>query len=241
MRRAVHDLGDHGEGFHRAGADAGRQQQLREVGGPAIGGRGQRAVQPADEDVARAHVVVRGHDEMRQIRLCGGRCRQRCILPHDPIRPELSKQLELRRARAGRAAVGQIDDVALAGTVDGAVRLLDEAGQAFGMPVVAAGLALVAVHALLHHRPLAIIGDEEAVQVEIEAILHRGAVDLGHQAAGAGEGRGVDADAIAEGAQLVWRLARVLAASAADMDAELALQRREAALQRADDARGDAG
>ncbi len=108
------------------------------------------------------------------------------------------------------------------------------------MPVVAAGLALLAVHALLHHRPLAIISNEEPMQVEIEAILHRGAVDLGHKAAGAGEGRGVDADAIAEGAQLVWRLARVLAPSAADMDAELALQRCEASFQRADDARGDA-
>ena len=28
--RAVHDLGDHGERLHGAGADAGRQQQLRE-------------------------------------------------------------------------------------------------------------------------------------------------------------------------------------------------------------------
>ena len=93
-----------------------------------------------------------------------------------------------------------------------------------GMPVVAAGLALVAVHALLHHRPLAIVGDEETVQVEIEAILHGGTVDLGHQAAGAGEGRGIDADAIAERGQFVWRLARVLAPSAANMDAEFALK-----------------
>src|SRR5271166_983082 len=37
------------------------------------------------------------------------------------------------------------------------------------------------------------------------------------------------------------RLARVIAASAEDMDAELSGQRRQASLQRADDARGDAG
>ena len=56
------------------------------------------------------------------------------------------------------------------------------------MPVIAARLPLVAVHALLHHRPVAVIGDEEAMQVEVEAVLHGGAVDLRHQAAGAREG-----------------------------------------------------
>ena len=53
------------------------------------------------------------------------------------------------------------------------------------MPVVAPGLALVAVHALLHHRPFAVVGDEEAVQIQIKTILHGGAVDLRHQTAGA--------------------------------------------------------
>ena len=117
---------------------------------------------------------------MRQLRLFGGLRRQRCVFPHDPIRPEIREQLELRLARASRSPVSQIDDIALAGTVDGTVRLLDETGQTFGMPVVPAGLALVAVHALLHHRPLAIVGDKEAVKIEIEAILHGGAVELFH-------------------------------------------------------------
>ena len=66
------------------------------------------------------------------------------------------------------------------------------------MPVIAAGLPLVAVHALLHHRPLAVVGDEEAMQIEIETVLHRGAVDFGDQAAGARQRRAVEADAIAE-------------------------------------------
>ena len=109
------------------------------------------------------------------------------------------------------------------------------------MPVVPAGLALVAIHALLHDRPLAIVGDEEAVQIEIEAILHGGAVDLGHKAAGPGEGRGVEAQTVAERGQLIRRLARVLAPAAADMDAEFALQGCEPALERADYARRDAG
>jgi hypothetical protein len=109
------------------------------------------------------------------------------------------------------------------------------------MPVVAAGLALVAVHALLHHSPLAIVDDDEAVQVEIETILHGGAVDLGNQTAGADKGRGVQTDAIAEGVQFVRSLARVLAAPAADMDAEFAFEWCQTAFERPDDAGGDAG
>ena len=72
-----------------------------------------------------------------------------------------------------------------------------------GMPVIAARLPLVAVHALLHDGPLAVIGDEEAVQIEIEAILHGGAVDLGDQPAGPRQRRRLDADAIAEGRKLI--------------------------------------
>ena len=49
------------------------------------------------------------------------------------------------------------------------------------MPVVAAGLLLVAVHALLHYGPLAIIGDKEAVQIEIEAVLDRSTIHLRDQ------------------------------------------------------------
>ena len=100
-----------------------------------------------------------------------------------------------------------------------------------GMPVIAARLPLVAVHALLHDGPMAVIGDEEAVQVEVEAILHGGAVDLGDQAAGPRQRRRVDADTIAEGRQLIRRAPGMLAAAAADMDAELALQGRQAALR----------
>ncbi len=130
--------------------------------------------------------------------------------------------------------VGEIDDLALRRAVDRAVRRIDKALQRLGMPVIAAGLPLVAVHALLHHRPFAVGGDEEAVQIELEAVLHGGAVDLRHQAAGAGELCAVEADALAELHQLVRRLARMLAAAAADIDAELVLERPEPALQRAD-------
>ena len=88
---------------------------------------------------------------------------------------------------------------------------------------------------------LAVVGDDEAVQVEVEAVLHGGAVDLGDQPAGLRERRAVEADALADRDQLLRRLPRMLAAAAADMDAELAAQRRQPALQRADHAGGDAG
>ena len=136
--------------------------------------------------------------------------------------------------------VGEIDDLALLGAVDRAVRRIDKALQRLGMPVIAPGLPLVAVHALLHHRPFGVSGDEEAVQIKVKPILHRRAVDLGYQSAGAREFCAVEADAVTEQHQLVRRLARMLAAAAADIDAELILQRSEPALQRADHRGGDA-
>ena len=128
----MHHLGHHGQRLHGARADAGRQQQLRKIGRPALGRRGERAVQAASEDVARAHVVMRRHDEMRQL---GLRAR---ALPtsaansrDDAVRTERAQQIELRRARVVGAAIGQIDDLALARAVDRAVRLVDEACEPF--------------------------------------------------------------------------------------------------------------
>jgi hypothetical protein len=124
---------------------------------------------------------------------------------------------------------------------DRGVRRIDEARQAFGQPVVAPRLPAIAVHALLHHHPAAVVGDDEAVQVEIEAVLHGGAVDFGDQSARGRERTAVEADAVADRDQLVRRLARMPAAAAAHMQAELALERREPALERTDHAGGDAG
>ena len=44
-RRAVHDFGHQGESLHRAGADAGRQQQVGKVDRSALGGGREVAVQ----------------------------------------------------------------------------------------------------------------------------------------------------------------------------------------------------
>src|SRR3954463_3285422 len=99
------------------------------------------------------------------------------------------------------------------------------------MPVVAARLLAVAVHALLHHGPFAVIGDEETVQVQIKTILHRGAIDLRDQPAGARKPGTVKANTVAEQAQLVGGSSGMPAAAAADMDAEFASERRQSALQ----------
>jgi hypothetical protein len=60
----------------------------------------------------------------------------------------------------------------------------------------------LAVHALLDHRPSALVGDEEAVQVEVEPVLERGAVDLGDEPARAGQVASVEPGLVARGGQL---------------------------------------
>ncbi len=71
------------------------------------------------------------------------------------------------------------------------------------MPMVAPRLALVAIHALLHDRPFAVIGDEEAMQIEIETVLHGGTVDLGHEATGADQRLAVKSNSCSEPAEFV--------------------------------------
>ncbi len=44
-------------------------------------------------------------------------------------------------------------------------------------------LASPAMRALLHDDPLTVVGEDEAVQIEIEPVLHRGAVDLRNEPA----------------------------------------------------------
>ena len=79
------------------------------------------------------------------------------------------------------------------------------------------------------------------MQIEIETVLNRGAVDLGDEPAGPRQCSAVKPDPLADRDKLVRRLARLLAATAADVEAELVRERRQAALERADDAGGDAG
>ena len=87
--------------------------------------------------------------------------------------------------------------------------------------MVAACLPALPVHSLLHHDPAALIGYDEAVQVQVEPILHRGTIDLGNQPAGSGQSGAVKADPLANCDQLLRGLPGVLAAASANMDSQL--------------------
>ena len=158
----------------------------------------------------------------------------------DPIRAEGLQNIELGLARGCGAAIGQVDDLALLGAVYRRMRLFDKALQPFRQPMIAACLPALPVHSLLHHDPVAVIGHDEAVQVQVEPILHRGAIDLGDQPAGSGQSGTVKADPLANCDQLVRGLPGVLAAASANMDPQLVRERGQAALQRADHARRNA-
>src|SRR5205807_7675831 len=88
---------------------------------------------------------------------------------------------------------------------------------------------------------MAVLGDDEPVQIKLEAVLHSGTVDLCHQAAGGGEPGPVNAHLVTDLDQLVRRLPRISPAPAADVNPKLLLQRSQPALQRADNARRNAG
>jgi hypothetical protein len=87
--------------------------------------------------------------------------------------------------------------------------------------VIAARLAGVAVHALLNHHPAPVVGDDEAVQVEVEAVLYGGAVDLGDEAARGRELVAVEADPFADRDELVRRLPGMGAAPAANVQPQV--------------------
>src|SRR2546423_1556827 len=109
------------------------------------------------------------------------------------------------------------------------------------MPVVAPCLALITVHALLYDRPFALVRHEETVQVEIEAVLHRGAVDLCHQPTRPDQRLAIEPESFAKHLEFFGRAPGMFAASTADVNAKFALQRREPPFQRADDTGGNSG
>jgi hypothetical protein len=143
--RAMHHFGHHRERPHRARADAGNEKQFGEIGGSSIRRRSEGRVKARRQHVARAHVVMRGHDEMGQRKLDGvgrrnGLARSRLDageLARQAVGTERIQKLELGPTGGVRAPIRQVDDLALMDAVDGFVRLLDETLQAFGQPMVA--------------------------------------------------------------------------------------------------------
>src|SRR5207247_7355904 len=107
---------------------------------------------------------------------------------------QIGQQVQLRVTRLRCATIGQVDDFALQRTVYRAVRLIYKIGNGRRVPVIAARLTLVTINALLHDGPFAVGRHEETVQIEVESILHRGAVDLRDETARPCEVFAVDSD-----------------------------------------------
>src|ERR1700691_3270574 len=105
--------------------------------------------------------------------------------------------------------------------------------------MIASRRSAFAVHALLDDDPFAVIGDDEAVKIKFEAILHGGAVDLGDKPACRRKAVTVEADTLTDSAQFMRRAARMLAAAAAHMQAKFAFERSEAAFERAKNTGGN--
>jgi hypothetical protein len=66
-----------------------------------------------------------------------------------------------------------------------------------------------------------VIGDNEAMEIKVKPIVDRRAVNLGDEPAGPGKRRAVETGPVTDRDQFMRRLARVTAAPAANMDAEL--------------------
>ncbi len=95
------------------------------------------------------------------------------------------------------------------------------------------------VHPLLDHRPIALVGNDERMQINVESILHGGAVDLGDEPTDLAQPRAVDPGPLSNRAQLLRRVTRVTASPAADMDAKIPLRIGEGPLERPDRAGGN--
>src|SRR5436305_11721873 len=104
------------------------------------------------------------------------------------------------------------------------MRLFDEAPEAFRQPVISAGLPAISIHPLLNDHPLRIVGNDETMQVELEAILHRGTINLRDEPAGPRQHAAVKPNPLADGDQLVRRLVRMLAAPAPNVNSEIGLE-----------------
>src|SRR6185437_14459402 len=106
------------------------------------------------------------------------------------------------------------------------------------MPVIPPGQMAFGIHPLLHNRPLARAADDERMQIKLEAIGDSVVVDLRRQSAGTGERFPVETGIRGEAAELIWRAARMTAATSTDEQAEVAEASVKASLQRSHDGCG---
>src|SRR5579884_1054516 len=83
--------------------------------------------------------------------------------------------------------IHQVHDRTLMLADNRGVRSASEVADRGGMPMVAARQPGGLVHALLHHRPITSVADNEGVQVELKSVGDRIVIHAGSEAAGAHE------------------------------------------------------
>src|SRR4051794_24785653 len=103
------------------------------------------------------------------------------------------------------------------------MRLIDKTIQSLRQPMIAPGVFQLRIHALLYHRPSAVLGDNEAVQIKRVAILNRRAINFRDQPACARQSSSINPGALADGGEFQRGFTRMPAASTTDIDAKLVL------------------
>jgi len=80
---------------------------------------------------------------MRQLKLRRRLMRKCGKFLDDAVGSERRQEIKLCRARRSSASIGEVDILALAWPINGAVRLINEARQRPGMPVIATRLTFM--------------------------------------------------------------------------------------------------
>src|SRR5258708_4572343 len=109
------------------------------------------------------------------------------------------------------------------------MRRFEKADETLGLPMIATGLTEFVIHSLLNNAPVTVFGGDEGMQVQVKAVLDRGAVNFRHESAGPHQRGGINAGHITDTHQLLWGPARVRALAAAYINPELVLYRSDSA------------
>lgn len=226
-RCTMDDLGNEGERLQCPRAEPLNQQQRCKIAEfPFVSNR-QYGTESFQVDVFGANIVMRRH---RQFARFAERGLHRLLCDG-----------EQRLLRPGGAAIDQVQNLALRLTENRRVGVGDKIPDACGVPVVAAGGAILRVHPLLHNGPLAVSGDDEGMQVKLKTVGHGIVVHAGGKAAGSRKRVSIESRFQAEAAKLIGSAYRVPSAPAAHHQPEFVEPWVEPALQRTHDRGRNAG
>src|SRR6476659_5934594 len=192
--------------------------------------------------------MVLRQEQIRQLRFPTFRAAARVVsasrslkLANDAVGSERRKKFDLTISRWSGLPVSEIYDFALLPAFDGRMRLIHKTLKSLRKPMVASSLLALRAHSLLNNGPAAIVGDDKGMKIELEAVLHRGAIDLGYQPTCFCEFGAVEAYSFSDQDQLMRGLSRKSSAATAHMDAKFILQWSKAAFQGTNHTRGDTG